>query len=65
MINDTVVTQVGEDALQMIKKHCVVLLYSFCESIGQEDLKGRDTFVKVYYLREFRTGRNCGIQILQ
>ena len=28
MINDTVVTQVGEDALQMIKKHCVVLLYS-------------------------------------
>ena len=51
MINDTVVTPVGEDALQMIKKHCVVLVYSFCESIGQEDLKGRDTFAKVYYLR--------------
>ena len=51
MINDTVVTQVGEDALQMINKHCVVLVYSFCESIGEEDLKGRDTFVKVYYLR--------------
>lgn len=52
MINDTIIKEAEPDSLQNIKEHCVVLLYSFCGSIGQEDLKGRDMFVKTGYLNE-------------
>lgn len=50
MINDALVEMVQSDSLELIKKRCVLLLYTFEYSIAQDDLKGRDMFVKTDYL---------------
>lgn len=52
MINDTIVKEVGPESLQMIKEHCVMFLYALYESMGQKDIKARDTFVETDYLNE-------------